>query len=531
MTDAGDPLAGIRRRHVSRRSFLGGGAFRLGVRTRVALVAALAVAAAVVVSSAVVFVVVRHDLIGTVDAALEHHANLLQKRRAQRGALAGIEPPHRGRAALGTAPILAQVVTAGGTVAARAQVQPQLPVDPAVLAVAAGHEGSYFTGATVGTAPVRMLVTPFGPGYALEEIRPISEIDADLGRLATVLIVTSAAGVVTALLLGAGVAGVALRPVRRLTHAAERVASTRDLAQEIHVGGSDELARLAASINTMLGALDASQRAQRQLVADASHELRTPLTSLHTNVEVLAEAPQMDPAARHQLVTDLAAQLDAISRLLADLVELARHDDRSTQSVATEPVPLDAIVDEGLLQAGLNHPTIRFRSSSVPAETPGVATDLQRMVTNLLDNAAKWSPPGGTVEVSVALEPAGAPPYGTSSSAPAAQRSAEMPTRPGPGRKAGPGPGRQAGGRMVVLGVSDHGPGIATEDLPHIFDRFYRGRGARQLPGSGLGLAIVHRIVDEHGGDVHAEPVPGGGARIVVRLPWEPGGNPDHRSI
>lgn len=515
MTDAGDPPSGIRRRPRGRRFRTGGDAFRLGVRTRVALVAALAVAAAVVVSSAVVFVVVRHDLIGTVDAALEHHASLLQERRAQRGALAGIEPPHRSRAALGTAPILAQIVTADGAVVARAQVQPQLPVSPSVLAVAAGHGRPYFTGATVGTAPVRMLVTPFGSGYALEEIRPISEIDADLGRLAAVLIVTSGAGVVIALLLGAGVAGVALRPVRRLTHAAERVASTRDLAQEIHVGGSDELARLAASLNTMLGALDASQRAQRQLVADASHELRTPLTSLRTNVEVLAEAPQMEPEARHQLVTDLAAQLDAISRLLADLVELARHDDLSTRSVTTEPVLLGTLVDEALRQVGRNHPTVRFRASSVPAETLGVAADLQRMVTNLLDNAAKWSPPGGTVEVSVALEPAGAPPDATSPSLPAAQRSA------------GPGPGRPAGERLVILSVSDHGPGIATEDLPHIFDRFYRGRGARQVPGSGLGLAIVHRIIDEHGGDVHAEPVPGGGARIVVRLPWEPGGEPD----
>ncbi len=499
-------------------------------------------------SSAVVYVAVRHDLIGRVDGALSHHAVLLETRRTEHGVGAAVKPSRRSAVSLGSAPILAQVVDGSGVVVARTLPQLRLPVSTAVQAVATGHAHPYFADSTVGSVPVRLFVTRFGVGDALEEVRPISEVDAELGRLTAVLIVTSAAGVVLALLLGAGVAGVALRPVRQLTDAAERVASTRDLAQEIPVEGNDELARLAASVNTMLGALDASQRAQRQLVADASHELRTPLTSLRTNVEVLAESPVMEPEARRQLVADLVAQFDALNALLGDLVELARHDDPSARQAATEPVALDGLVDDAVHRARRNHPTLCFVATTVPATTLGIAADLERVVTNLLDNAAKWSPPQGTVEVSLTTAMTTAHPgsdHRLASRAPRLATSDAAPSDTAPTSAASTGAATTgaapvhtvsssatsssvgvSGTGMAIVTVTDHGPGIAPADLPFIFDRFYRGRGARKLPGSGLGLAIVRRIVDSHAGQIRVEAVPGGGTRIVVQLPLHPSSLP-----
>lgn len=496
---------------------------RLGVRSRVALAAALAVAAAVALSSAVVFVAVSHDLIGGVDVALSHHAAMLEARRTRYGVGAAVKPSHRATITLGSAPILVQVVDSHGVVMARSLPQIRFPVGTSVQAVATGQDRPYFADSSVGTVPVRLFVTRFGAGDALEEIRPISEFDTELGRLKAVLIVTSAASIALALLLGAGVAGIALRPVRQLTNAAERVASTRDLAQEIPVEGNDELARLAASVNTMLGALNASQHAQRQLVADASHELRTPLTSLRTNVEVLAESPALEPEARRQLVADLVAQFDALNAMLADLVELARQDDPSARQVATEPVTLDTLVDEAIHRARRNHPTVGFVVDTVPASTLGVASDLERVVTNLLDNAAKWSPPDGTVEVSLTTTVTGAR---ADDGRRPASRERWLATDNGASTETTSTDTTSTGAAVAVVSVTDHGPGIATADLPFIFDRFYRGRDARRLPGSGLGLAIVRRIVDSHAGQITVEPVPGGGTRFLVHLPLHPSSAP-----
>lgn len=471
------------------------------MRARVAVVAAIAVAAAVVLSSAVVYLAVRHDLLGRVDSALTHHARLLDSRRAVQGPLGAIGSLQRRiRSDLTTGPVLAQVVTIEGAVVSKDPAGPALPVSEAARQVAAGHAKGYFVDTTVAAAPVRMYVTSFGAGYALEVAHPTAELDAELGRLAAVLAVTSAAGVVLALALGAVVAGVALRPVRQLTDAAERVASSRDLAEEIHVGGRDELARLAASINTMLKALVASHRAQRQLVADASHELRTPLTSLRTNVEVLAEAGAMEPAARSQLVGDLSAQFDALSGLLGDLVELARQDEPGQSTAGMGPVPLDVAIAEALQRAEWNHPEVRFVSHTVPVRVRGIAADLERVVLNLLDNAAKWSTAGDTVEVSVSLPDAGGDHRETAEDL----TYEEEEHRPGPA--------------AVLVTVCDHGPGIDADDLPYVFDRFYRGRGAQHVHGSGLGLAIVRRIVEGAGGAVHVEHAEGGGTRFVVRL-------------
>lgn len=459
------------------------------MRARIALIAALAVAAAVLLLSASAYIAVRQELLSRVDRTLTSQATRLDHQRVERGLASALEELFRPASALSKTSVT-QVVETNGQVVAPRETSFELPVSSEVQRVAAGKHRPYFTNTTIGTTPVRMLVTTFGAGLALQEIQPVAGMELELHRLALVLGAAAAAGIVLALLLGSGVAGVALRPLRRLTTAAEHLAATRDLAQRIPVEGRDELSRLASSLNTLFAALQDSQLAQRQLVADASHELRTPLTSLRTNVEILAVAPKLDPETRKQLVEDLVSQLDGVSRLVGDLIELARQEGPVGTDRATELVSLDELVADVLAHAARSHPDVRFEHQLSPALVRGVAADLRRLAANLLDNAAKWSPGGGLVEVSLQGD-----------------------------RGVTQGATRDADPRFVVLSVLDHGRGIEPDDLAHVFDRFYRGSGGRQVPGSGLGLAIVERIVEAHGGSVKVESTPGEGTCFVVRLP------------
>jgi two-component system sensor histidine kinase MprB len=262
--------------------------------------------------------------------------------------------------------------------------------------------------------------------------------------------------------------------VRRLTDAAEHVAETHDLRGRIDVTGSDELSRLAVSFNTMLAALEQSVAAQRQLVADASHELRTPLTSLRTNFEVLMRPGGLPDESRRKLEHDVLRQFEEMAALVADIVELARDGPSTAEE---DDVRLDVLVADAVERAERNTPTVRFKLVAMPSLVHGVPGRLDRAVTNLLDNAAKWSPPGELVEVDVA--------DGT-------------------------------------VTVRDHGPGITDADLPFIFDRFYRSAEARSMRGSGLGLAIVRQVAEAHGGHVMVERPPDGGTRFVLTVPALP---------
>ncbi len=259
--------------------------------------------------------------------------------------------------------------------------------------------------------------------------------------------------------------------MRRLDRTAEEVAHTGDLGRRIEVTGSDEVARLAHTFNEMLSALETSQESQRRLVMDASHELRTPLTALRTNIEVLAEDDGLDPAARGRLLGDVTAQIEDLSRLVADVVSLARGAEAAEER---DDLRLDELVRRCVDRARLHAGGLVFALDARPTMVNGAAGQLERAVGNLLDNAAKWSPPGGTVEVTV---------------------------------------------RDGEVTVRDHGPGIDAADLPHVFDRFYRAPGVRRTPGSGLGLAIVRQAADAHGGAVTAAAAPGGGALLTLRLP------------
>lgn len=473
------------------------------LRRRLALVAAAAVAVAIVLASGIVYVVVRGELRGRLDDELRQAGRpAAVGRLLDRGPGPGPgggsslrRPLPSPRDALGLQTTYLALVDEQGTIVsppvpenAGALAQqgtgdgaPLLPVTAATRAVAAGTRGAFFADATIDGTPVRVWTTdllPALPGYALQVARPLTDVDRTLDRLALVLVLVSAGGIALAAALGRLVARTALRPVGQLTAAVEHVGETGDLTRRIPVGeqGSqqDEIARLARSFNGMLAALEVSVGRQRQLVADASHELRTPLTSLRTNIEVLALPAALPEQERRLLLADVVEQLDELSGLVGDLVELAREEE---PVAAVEDVRLDLLVGEAVARAARRPGAPRFEAELEPCLTRGVPARLDRAVANLLDNAAKWSPEGSVVDV------------------------------------------RLAGGDLTVR---DRGPGIAVDDLPHVFERFYRASAARGLPGSGLGLAIVRQVAELHGGSVEAAAAEGGGALLRLTLPVEP---------
>ena len=433
-------------------------------RVRLTLVAATAVALAVALASAVVYVVVREELRAQVDDSLRNRAVEIVRTSIPRG------PFDVPRAPLGGPGDYVQAVRDDGRTLRRPGADIPIPVTQRVLDVAKGTAGPFFTDETVSGTHVRVLSFPYEPGWALQVLRTLTEVDNTLARLRWLLVAITAGGVLLAAALGLIVSRAAIAPVARLTRATERVTETGDLSERIDARGEDELSRLAGSFNAMLGALEESTNAQRQLVADASHELRTPLTSLRTNFEVLMSDRELDPDERRHLLDDVVEQIGEMTALIAELIELARGDQLPSEP---EEVRLDLVTEGAVERTRRDRPGVTFNTELKESVVNGVPASLERAIGNILDNAAKWSPPGGEVDVSV------------------------------------------EDGTVVVR---DRGPGIDADDLPHVFDRFYRSSSARTMPGSGLGLAIVRQVAEAHGGDVVAEAAEGGGTRITLRL-------------
>jgi two-component system, OmpR family, sensor histidine kinase MprB len=437
------------------------------LRSRIALIAAAAVAVAVLAASVGIYVATARTLRGTVDRALMELALDEGSVPVGPGFRGG---PRHGR--FGGAGGTLQVVTEGGSILASGG--DRLPVSEATIAVAAGQREAFYETVTVDGSPVRILTIPARGGFALQLGRSLAEVEAVLGDLKRQLLLAGLVGIGLAAGLGTVVSRRAVRPVDELTRIAEEVATTRDLTRRIGWDQPDEIGRLAAAFDRMLAQLERARAAQEQLVADASHELRTPLTSLRTNIEVLAQLERLDPAERRRLVDDVVTQLDEFSRLVGALVELARGD---RPAAVDEAVRLDDVVRQ--VAGRFEDRGLELRVTTRPTEVLGDRDRLERVVVNLLDNARKYAA-GSAVEVEVA---------------------------------------------DGVLVVRDHGPGIAGEDLPHVFDRFYRSASARGAAGSGLGLAIVRQDVEAHGGTVAATNAPGGGAVLTARFPVT--GDPD----
>jgi two-component system sensor histidine kinase MprB len=432
------------------------------------LVAAAMAAVFVAVSGVVLvaYAAVRHELRRPLDAQLRAQTATLQG-QAGRANPFGV----RLRTEIGQVGGYVQVLADTGATG-RPDGQAVLPVSDADRTVARRGDVEVLRDATVDGRPVRMLTSPLLDGFAVQVALPRTTMDAQLRRLTRAFLVVGALGLGIAAGLALLVARRALAPVSGLTEAAERIAETRDLTLRIDASRDDELGRLAASFNTMLSALESSVGAQRQLVADASHELRTPLASLRTNVELLHRVDELAPDVREEVIAAVVGQVEELTSLVSDVVELARGDEpaESWADVAYDDLVLTAVD-----RAKRHWPGATFEVTTVPVTVRGVARRLDRAVTNLLDNAAKFSGAGARVEVTLDAN--------------------------------------------ATLTVRDHGPGVPVEALPHVFGRFYRAEEARALPGSGLGLAIVQQLAESHGGRVSLRNADGGGTVAELTLP------------
>jgi two-component system, OmpR family, sensor histidine kinase MprB len=447
----------------------------VSLRARLTVASAVAVAIAIAIASVFVYVSVRTQQRAAIDDSLRTRLAALREDISVNVDLqTGLVQIVVNQPNYGGAGGYFQFVDRNGRPYLPPNETNPLPVDSHMRAVARGTSASYMSDVRVGGTHVRVLTTQFRPGVALQVARPLNEVDALLRRLTIVLLLLTLGGAALAGALGHLVAQATIAPVRRLTAAAEHVTATRDLTERIDAPGQDEVGRLATSFNAMLSSLEESDRAQQQLIADASHELRTPLTSLRTNIEVLQRADRLPPDERARLLEDLVAQCEELTRLVGDLVELARggRPDRPVETLRLDEI-VTVVIERARRNAGGR---VQFVFALEPTVVEGTADQLERAISNLLDNAAKWSPDGGVVEV------------------------------------------RLENGE---LSVRDHGPGIADEDRPYVFDRFYRAAAARGRPGSGLGLAIVRQVAERHDGSVTAEEAPGGGALLRLRMPTQ----------
>lgn len=447
------------------------------------MVAGTAVGIAVVLAAIVCYFVVRDQLRGQVDNALRAQAAVVEQHFGLQRPLPSISA-----SAGGPAPY-AQAVLADGTVYP-AEGNLSLPVSAHVRAVAAGTSGPYMTDVHVGGSHLRELafqlpVPLAGQPVAIQLARPLSSVDNVLSTLRLILLVVILGGIALAVVLGRLAAKRVLKPLAEVAETALHISETEDLTARIQVRADDEVGQLAIRFNAMLerleasrAALDASARAQRQLIADASHELRTPVTSLRTNIEVLLAHDDLSNEERRRMLTDVVDQTEELTGLVGDLIELARGD-LPVDSV--EDVRLDRVVEDSVERAQRNFPRVSFAAAFEPTLIDGVPERLGRAVNNLLDNAARHSPPGGVVEIRVGTD---------------------------------------------GIVVRDHGPGIDDADLPYVFDRFYRGASSRGQQGSGLGLAIVRQVAEQHGGSVSAANAPDGGAVFTLRLPATPASGP-----
>ncbi|GLZ41791.1 HAMP domain-containing sensor histidine kinase [Actinokineospora sp. NBRC 105648] len=448
---------------------------RVSLRSRITLLAAFCVGGAVALVSLGAYITVYRGIYQQVDDNLVERARALVN-NTEVVAEGRTEIP---RFFLELSDIKFDVIDETGASAINSLVI-RPPVGAEELKVAGGLKTDNVRTDQSSDSRVLAVNYPFLNHTALVLAQPLESTKSTLSKLAVVMIVIGGSGIIVAALAGTAVARGSLRPVQRLTAAAGRVTRTGDL-HPIPVSGDDELSRLTDSFNTMLGALAEAQERQRRLVADAGHELRTPLTSLRTNLELLLAssvpgAPDLSAEDQADIQDDLRAQLDELTQLIGDLVELARED---AAPAAQEHVELTEVVEQALDRARRRATGVHFDVRLHPWHLIGHAASLERAVLNLLDNAVKFSPPGGTVRVDLA----------------------------------------PVGDGYAFLQIADAGPGIADADLPHVFDRFYRSEEARTLPGSGLGLAIVKSAAERHGGSVFAGRSADGGALMAMRLP------------
>jgi two-component system sensor histidine kinase MprB len=468
---------------------------RMTLRGRLALLSAVAVAVAVVLCATLSWFFAQDQMIRQVDQTLKSTAGVNPTRLANGAAELCANPtPYNAPQASPT------LIFSNGK---SCPLNAKNTVRPTASDFAIASSGTlgpdavskYRNGTTVGGLSVRVYTVSLGPAtlstgevvyVALAIPQLLGPVQSSLDTLALIMVAISALVIAGSALGALWVAKTALKPVDKLTEAVEQIARTQEPGTTIAVSGKDEIARLSQSFNAMSTALASSRDRQSQLIADAGHELRTPLTSLRTNVDLLVRSEEtgraLPEATRTRMMRNMKAQMVELSTLIGDLLELSRPS-RPKGSKPLEVLPLHDIVARALDRARLRGPGLTFEVDLRPWYVRADAHSMERAVINLLDNAVKFSPPDGAIDVRL---------------------------------------------RFGTLTVRDRGPGIPAEDLPHVFDRFWRSPSARQMPGSGLGLAIVAQTIRDAGGEVSlaaAEPGPDGatgGALATVQLPGAP---------
>lgn len=395
--------------------------------------------------------------------------------------------PLAATAALASGRVYVQLVDTNGRLLARSDnlAQP-LPAPPASLA-AAVQQGESHAILNVGSQRVNLLSTPLQVDEqlvgVLQVAAPLQPLEASLLQLRVVL----AGAVLGAVGLGAALGWFltrgALRPVDLLRQAAHAIGRSTDLSRRVpEPPERDELGRLAFTFNEMLDRLENTLGTQQRFLADASHELRTPLAAIRTNVEALLRGAVAEPAVRDETLRAVVRETDRMGRLVADLLVLARAD--AGQPVAHQRVALDSLLLDVYRQTRTLALDVRLAIGELEqVEVEGDADRLKQLLLNLVDNAVRATPAGGTVTLEVARQ-----------------------------------------GQAAVLRVRDTGVGIPAEHLPRIFERFYRVDlpRSRATGGTGLGLAICRWIAEAHGGRISVESREGQGSTFTVLLPAAP---------
>ena len=445
----------------------------MSFRLRLTVLAAAAVAVAIVGTSFVVYYTDRHELMSQVDSDLSSSLALPKLNAVVVGSISGFAQLP-GNLALGRRPYAKGMAlpTPPGAfklVLPRSSTAVQVTVLKRQAGASSVGPRSRFITTTVKGVPMRMLSISSG-NQVVTIARSLLDVNHNLSRLKWLLGFISLGGIGAAAILGALVSGRAVAPLRRLTESTERIVETGDLSERTGQRGRDEISRLSIRLDELFASLEMSLRTQRQLVADASHELRTPITTLRANIGLLAHPGALDESERAEMLADVEAELEAMTILVGELVELARGEE---PDVVPREFRLDEVVQSVVDRTAKRAPTVSFRTQLEPSVIVGIPERVERAISNLLDNARKWSPSGAIVDVAV---------------------------------------------HDGLVEVRDRGPGIAAEDLPLIFNRFYRSPAARGMPGAGLGLAIVKQIADAHGGSVTVDQASGGGALLRLQL-------------
>lgn len=445
----------------------------MSLRTRITLATTIALAVVAIASSIVIWSAVRAQLRASVEEQLRQIAQAPTDRR-DGPRLAPRPDAGRGVDRFGGARGVRQIVLGDGTVIGElGAAGDRIPVDHEDMAIARRGRGERVRDIEANDTHVLVLTIGTERG-ALQVARPLGEVDQVLDRVALALVVITGFGIVLAVFLGRLVAGVALRPVARFTDEAEQIASGSDARSRLDADARDEIGRLAVTFNQTLDALEASIDSQRRLIADAGHELRTPIASIRANIQLLDQADRLPEEDLVAIRSDIITELDELTELLADVIELARGSDPDA--------PLDEVRLDELLQTSAQRAARRGDSAVTldldiePTVVVGDGARIGRAIANVIDNARKWSPPGGIIHVQL---------------------------------------------RDGIIIVRDEGPGVPESDLPHVWDRFHRAATARSMPGSGLGLSIVRQTVEAHGGSAHIENAPQGGTIVTLQFgPW-----------